>query len=258
MDCRKRKIHPYEEQSSNWDPKNLDKLGGLYGRCNKQKVDPYCNQELNVHKTQDLMVESNIKKIEVEQLVMEKYQNKDSQYFEENNFVEKYDQRLQWKVRNDVTNSFQNNIASSTHEKTPQLYEMCNTNENYLVDEILSSNADCWPYDNPYEGSKKSDQGTIMSSISKRYEIDYNKEYPQAKQKRIGIQNTNSNKILESLQNPILPSKNIGCLEVNIEPLSGWVYHTNHGTISGTYTLEQLRKGLETKILPKDLPIYQV
>ena len=257
LNCRKRKVHLYEEQSSNWNPKIQDKFGGFNGKWSKQKMNPYNNQESNMSKDQNMMVESNIKRIQVEQFILEKCQNKDSQSLKENNLSERYDQRLQWKARNDVINGFQNIVVDSTHRKTPQSSERFNTNENHLVDEVFLNNAEHWPYHNPCEGIKKVDQETIVSSTSKCCEAYHDKEYSQIEHNLINSQNMSSKKILESLHNPILSSKNMGCVDF-IEPLNGWVYHTNNGTLSGIYTLEQLQKGLETKFLPDDLPIYQV
>lgn len=254
---RKRKVQLYEEQSSNWNPKNDDKLGSIYGRWSKQKIDPYYNQELNTCKNHNMMVESNMKGIQVEQFVLEKYQNKDLQSLKENQFLERCDQRLQWKARDDATNNFQNAILDSTHGKAPQSFEEANATENHFGSERFLNNTNYWPCDSPYEGQKKNNQETIVSSISKGNEVDYGKEYAEVEHKRTGIHNINSNRISESFQNPNLSSKNVGCIEF-IEPLSGWVYHTNYGILSGIYTLEQLQKGLQTNFLPNDLPIYEV
>jgi hypothetical protein len=257
LNCRKRKLHLCEEHPSHWNSKNYDRGENSCKRWRKRKTNPLFNQDIDRFKGQDLIMDSSNKKTQVEKLALERFQNEDVQLWKENNNVLKNDVRVQWKTGIDITNNFQNFTNGSPNEKFPQLYERSNENEINIKTEPPPSNMERWSYKNLCEGKIKDDERTLSPLISKCHEIDQEKESLCIDHKKIEIQSSNSNKMFESLNNPILYSKNIGCIEL-MEPSSGWVYHTSYSTMSGIYTLEQLQKGLETNFLPEDLPIYRV
>lgn len=257
FDCRKRKVHLYEEHPLDWNFENHNRIGSFCKKSNKPQKKSLINEELDICKGQDIVMDSNSNKLQIKKMALERYESEEPQLWKENNYIGRNDLGIQWKEGNDVTNNFENNMVDFTDEKSPQPFKRFSDNDNNIANETFLNNNEHWSYENPSEGTKKSNQSTIVSLASKCHEIEHDKESLCINYKKSEIQNMNSNKILESLSNPILYSKNMGCIEL-MEPSSGWVYHTSYKTISRIYTLEQLQKGLESSFLPKDLPIYRV
>jgi len=257
LDYRKRKLHLCEEHPLHWNSKSYDRGENTCERWNKQKTNSLFNQDIDKCKGQNIIMDSSNKRKQVEKTTLERFQSQALQLWNENNNVLKNDLGVQWKTKIDITNNFQNFTNGSTNEKLLQLLKRSNENEISIKTQPLSSNIECQSYKNPCEGKKKDDERTFFPLISNCHEIDQEKESFCIDHKKIEIQSLDSNKMFESLSNPILYSKNIGCIEL-MEPSSGWVYHTSYSTMSGIYTLEQLQKGLETSFLPEDLPIYRV
>nr|PNR42142.1 hypothetical protein PHYPA_016971 [Physcomitrium patens] len=195
-----------------------------------QTEDPYENQDATMKKT--------VKEFKVKQSPIDGYQYKDSRFQTEKNYIERSHCQIRWKTPTDVSSDLENSREITLCNKALPAGKKSNDGGNSFSRATLCSN--------PCQQKEQ-----ITRAASKT--IHCGKDFP-CKSK---AQNVDPNRVGESLCHPNVLPDNEGFPEFT-NPLTGWVYHTNNGTISKFYTLKQLQRGLKSGFLPANLPIYQV
>lgn len=254
---RKRKpIHTPYESSLDWDSKHGDKFGGIQNRfgCCKQRIDPLFSIRGDSCRNQNINLENYLRKVQTDLLSLERLQTKDFSLWRDSSFSNGSDRQLRCKTGAEVSGTMHNNEIFLIPEKKPQVIESPNDEENNLFGEVLLGSTDRWPYGKPCEGTRRSEQGTVVSAALRLNQG----ELPETTPGTVEVNKTlNCNRLQDTQASLMLTSKVRSCRDYK-DLLAGWVYHTTYGSISGVYTLEQLQRGLAIGFLPADLPVYQV
>nr|XP_024393197.1 uncharacterized protein LOC112290765 [Physcomitrium patens] len=235
---RKQKRSPCEEQCETCHAQNLDKSRNYYGRLEKQRMSHSLYQTEDPYENQDATMKKTVKEFKVKQSPIDGYQYKDSRFQTEKNYIERSHCQIRWKTPTDVSSDLENSREITLCNKALPAGKKSNDGGNSFSRATLCSN--------PCQQKEQ-----ITRAASKT--IHCGKDFP-CKSK---AQNVDPNRVGESLCHPNVLPDNEGFPEFT-NPLTGWVYHTNNGTISKFYTLKQLQRGLKSGFLPANLPIYQV